>query len=423
MKVLHINTSQKGGAAWCAIKIGRALSRCDVDSRFLFAEGESLPSGIDGAVAKQDNLFWQKNYFLTRCKHLYNRLPWVLDADKFTIMLKRASAHLPKELYLHQPLSFYTNIVHHPLVEWADVIHLHWVTDFVDYPSFFKEVQKPIIWTLHDKYPVEGLQHYCSSFFPLPESLKSLDDLCRKIKCKGCQKSKQLHVVAISEMMKGICESSEIFKNIPCTLIHNGVDVDAFMPVDRLAARDYIGERLGIQYLLSQDVNIFMFSSYNIWDNNKGLKRAIDALSQVECNNKLLIVVGNKGAFEEPSAAFPIVYTGLINDQQFLSKVYTSADYFLMTSYEETFSQAPLEAMACGVPVISTPVSGATDLITPFNGVICSGHSPKAIKIGIEEALSKEYDSEIIRNHIVEEYSIAKIAKEYLKLYEDCIKD
>lgn len=421
MKVLHINTSQNGGAAWCAMKICGALSRRGVDSRLLVAEGESLPPGIDGAVAERDSYLWQKNHFFTRCKHLYNRLPWVLDADKMSIMLLKASATLPKDLYLHQPLSFYTNISHHPLIEWADVIHLHWVADFVDYSSFFKEVKKPIVWTLHDKYPIEGLQHYCSNWYPVPNQLQSLDSLCRRIKRKGCQQSDMLHVVAISEQMKALCETSDIFYDVPCSLIHNGVDVNSFTPKEKMEARSELWGCYKIEQPLAEDAIVFLFSSYHIWDQNKGLQRAIDALEIVSYPNIILIVVGDCSQGEKPKSSFPIVYTGLIASSQELAKIYSSADFFLQASFEETFSQTTLEAMSCGVPVITTPVSGTSDLIRPFNGVICSGYSPAEIMVGIEEALSKGYDSTTIRSNIVNEFSIDFIAKEYLKLYESML--
>jgi hypothetical protein len=46
------------------------------------------------------------------------------------------------------------NITKHPLVQEADIIHLHWVANFLDYRSFFKQIQKPIVWTLHDLNPI-----------------------------------------------------------------------------------------------------------------------------------------------------------------------------------------------------------------------------------------------------------------------------
>lgn len=420
MKILHINTLQNAGAAWCAMRLSGTLAQHGVESKMLFAEGNSLPAGIDGAIAERDHCFWERNFFLTRCKHLYNRLPWVMDADKLSIMLKKALNPPSNGLYLHIPLSFYTNICHHPLIEWADVIHLHWVAGFLDYPSFFKKINKPIVWTLHDKYPIAGLQHYNSKFFPVPEHLNEIDSLCRSIKRNGCQQASDMCIVAISESMMAACETSEIFKDIPCTLIHNGVDTNIFTPKDKQKSRADLWMEYDIKGISPEEATVFLFSSVRIWDENKGLQRVIDALANISCN-KILVVVGNNSTDIEPHASFPIICTGLVTDQQELSKIYSSADYFLQASFEETFSQTPLEAMSCGVPVITTPVSGASDLVRSFNGVICSGYSTKEIEEGIDEALSNGYDAETIRSHIVNEFSIDNIATKYLKLYESML--
>jgi len=152
----------------------------------------------------------------------------VCDADKWKYDLTLAQETAGTQLYLHHPCSHYTNIAHHPLVEWADVIHLHWVPDFVDYPSFFKMVKKPIVWTLHDKFPAVGLEHYCGPYSALPDSIKALDSKCVKVKHRGILQAGNLQVVAISEQMKTICAGSGVLNGIPCALIHNGVDCDVF---------------------------------------------------------------------------------------------------------------------------------------------------------------------------------------------------
>ena len=93
------------------------------------------------------------------------------------------------------------------------------------------------------------------------------------------------------------------------------------------------------------------------------------------------------------------------------------ADYFINASYEEAFAQTPLEAMACGTPVISTPCSGASDLIRPFNGIVCEEYDSSSLKDGIIKALSMNFDSDKIRQYIIENFDYSIIAMEYIKLY------
>lgn len=421
MKILHINSLPDGGAAWCARRINNALVQQGIESRMLFALGTSMPEGIEGSIAQKDKSIWYSNWFTAKLKHLINRIPIYMDADKLTSILEGINRNLSDSVYAHHPLTQYKNIARYPLIEWADIVHLHWVPDFVDYPTFFKKVNKPIVWTLHDKYPAVGIQHYCSEFSPLPEQLKEFDSLCRRIKRKGMLNAKDMHIVAISEYMQRLCHDSDVLKGFPCTIIHNGVDTNIFKPLP-------IQWEIKDQLRSLQDGTVtFMFSAFGIWDKNKGLDRLIEALEKVKYNLDkpiALIVVGECCENEnKPIANFPIISTGLIGNQSKLASLYTFADFFVQASFEETFAQTPLEAMACGTPVVSTPCSGASDLIRPFNGVICDGYDSDAIADGIEKALHHEYDSNEIREYIVRNYEYSIIAKQYIELYQHILQD
>lgn len=411
MKILHINTWQLGGAAWCARRIYKALVQESIECRMLFAEGNTMPEGIQGAIAERDKIFWNKNWGFKKIRNQMAKFSWYMDTEKMQEQLNTVNK---QHLYLNHPLSDYKNIAHHPLVEWADIIHLHWVPDFVDYPTFFKEVKKPIVWTLHDKYPAVGLMHYCSAFHPVPDELKSFDFECRNIKREGVSYAYSLNLVAISALMVEECMNSDVLGGFPITLIHNGVDTAVFHPYKKKDSRKELG--------LISDAMIFLFSSYFINDPNKGLDRVIDALEKVTVPNKMLVCIGKIPVdVIMQDASFPIIVTGCLNNQTKIAKYYSAADYFLQSSYEESFGQTVLESMACGTPVITTLCGIAKELIHPFNGVICDGYDADAIAIGIKEALNNQYDSEEVRQYIVENYQYDIIAKQYICLYESIL--
>ena len=403
MKILHVNTGTEGGAAWCVRRINNSLVQQGVDSRMLFAGGANLPEGMKGAIAEPDKELWYSNYVTGKIKHLLMRLPWYMDNEKMTKLLHENNI---ERLYIHHPYSNYKNLIHHPLVEWADIIHLHWVSGFIDYPSFFKNVKKPIVWTLHDGHPALGLSHYSSDLFPLPAQLRNIDQFCRDVKKRALYKAKYLHTVAISEKMKELCLTSDILKDFPCSLIHNGVDTGVFRP--------YPIEKTEKE---EQERKIFLFSSYDIWDNQKGLERVIEALEMLNDVDKKLIVIGENRNTIQPQASFPIICTGLIKDENVLSKIFSCAVYFIHVSYQESFGQTPLESMACGIPVISTPCGISHELINRFCGVLCKGYNAEAISNGIKDALSHEYNPQQIRNYIVSNYDYTKIANKYVGLY------
>lgn len=410
IKVLHINTEQSGGAALCAQRINKALVKEGIESRMLFAHGDIVSDGIVGAIAKPDKDFWYSNSFLGKIKHIFMRMPWYMDEEKMMTLLKNKNSD---NLYLHIPLTSYKSIVYHPFVEWADIIHLHWVAGFVDYPSFFKKIRKPIVWTLHDMYPVIGVMHFESDYTIRPSALDEIDALSKRIKRKAVSQAKKLNLVAISEKMSYIIKTSEIFKGLPITKIHNGVDTNIYIPKD-------INKSTYFQNI-ANDTLIFMFSSYVVNDKRKGIDRVIAALEKVKSitkRNIAMIAVGMSDAKDAPMASFPIHYTGLISKEDELSKVYSVADYYINASYEEAFAQANLEAMACGTPVISTPCSGATDLIRPFNGIVCDGFGVSALQRGIIKAMFSEYDAKKIRKYIINNFDYKTIVHKYVELYD-----
>ena len=263
-------------------------------------------------------------------------------------------------------------------------------------------MKKPIVWTLHDMNPAIGAMHFTSENTPIPSELFKIEEQLKRIKRKAIRQCKApIHIVALSEKMRDIISSSEVFTGQQTSIIHNGVDTKLFKPKCSKERRPAT----------------FMFSSYDIWDKRKGLCRIIESLEKIDAPNKSLIVVGANWNSKPISAPFPIAELGLIKDQKHLAELYSEADFFINASYEEGFAQTPLEAMACGTPVISTPCSGASDLIRPFNGVICNGYDSDAIASGIKEAMNGSYDSNLIRKHIIDNYDWNKIAHQYIDLY------
>jgi len=422
MKVVHINANRGDGAALCALRISQALKYKGVDTSMIVSNGDSTDVFT---VVRPDKTIWDKNILFRRFKNILLRFNLFNDEEQLRRELRLAEQKSSNHVFTHLPLTSFKNLSHHPLIENADIVHLHWVSGFVDYPSFFKEVKKPIVWTLHDKYPAVGLLHYCSEFFPVPEALKSIDKKCRDIKRNAIKDLKNLHIVALSEQMLDICKESDVLYGLPTTLIHNGVDTNVFSPIKKEEARKILN--LPIKGKDGKDLTIFMVCGFDLFGKNKGLSRIIKALEQVHTPNKMLVCVG---LIPDPmptiEASFPIKFFGAIKDTILLSKIYSASDFYIQASYEETFAQTPLEAMACGRPVISTPCSGASEVIRPYNGVLCEGYEPENLRTGIQKAIDKNltnpYSPKEIRADMQMRFSYEDIANQYLKLYETVLQ-
>ena len=111
--------------------------------------------------------------------------------------------------------------------------------------------------------------------------------------------------------------------------------------------------------------------------------------------------------------------------QKNLIKYYNSSDIFILPSIEEGLAMVQLQALACGVPVISTKNSGAEDIIKEqVNGMTIEPFSSNDIKkkiiyfIDNKNLLGKYSDKalESSKNFTWEIYS-----KKLIKIYEDIL--
>lgn len=103
------------------------------------------------------------------------------------------------------------------------------------------------------------------------------------------------------------------------------------------------------------------------------------------------------------------------------------SDIFLFASNREGFGTAVIEAMACGLTVICRKIDKITDYIIPSEqvGFIVDSDNPDNYKNKIEELMCnialRRKIGENARLHIIEHFSLDKIAKKYHQLYDELV--
>lgn len=142
------------------------------------------------------------------------------------------------------------------------------------------------------------------------------------------------------------------------TLHRTGLDADLFRPYDRRMCRDQLGLPRDKQVLATVGALI----------PRKGQRYAIEALTHLP--DALLLLAG-QGA---DAAALRKLATqlGVAERVRFLGPVphaelpilLNAADVFVLPSASEGLANAWVEALACGTPVVTTPIPGAQELVT-----------------------------------------------------------
>ena len=114
-----------------------------------------------------------------------------------------------------------------------------------------------------------------------------------------------------------------------------------------------------------------------------------------------------------------VIFTGYVPDED-LPALYNAADLFVYPSLYEGFGLPPLEAMACGAPVITSNTSSLSEVVGDA-GIIVNPYDVDELTNKIYEVLTNEGLREELSKKGLERaklFSWRKCAEEHLKVYE-----
>jgi len=156
------------------------------------------------------------------------------------------------------------------------------------------------------------------------------------------------------------------------TVLRNGVDLERFAPRDRGTLRSKFGVRGPVWLTVSHLVEL------------KGIHIVIEALAQVP---DVTLLIAGKGPQERELRQL-VERLDLSSRVRFLGPIphadlcdyYNAADVMVLASSREGMPNVVLESLACGTPVLATPVGGIPELITaPEAGRLLGERSPEAL--------------------------------------------
>jgi glycosyltransferase involved in cell wall biosynthesis len=411
LKILHISTFDSGGAGLSCIRLHRGLLGNGYNSKVLVLK---KTSDIPEVYKFEKNIYSLPK--IIRWPVLLLRL--VLHKLKipvsryYRLKFKLDSLRAVSSPDYSLPVTDY-DLSNHPLVIEADLIHLHWTAGFLDWPSFFGKVSKPVVWTIHDENLYFGGFHYRKEQIANISVYGKLEKKLIEIKKKSIHQCKNLSIVSLSKMMLKLSLSEDIVKNRKHYLISNSVDQNIFRRFDKKLSRKIFG--------LPHDKKILVFISYYLNDKRKGFKELLMALNELDMSNIALFAIGIGKA--EVDNQIEIYYPGAINDVRLMSLAYSAADFYIMPSFHEAFAQTPLEAMACGLPVVAFPCSGTEELINEKNGVRATEFTVASLKNSIKLALNTKYGADWIREDVLTRFGVKSILDHYAEVYNDALKN
>jgi glycosyltransferase involved in cell wall biosynthesis len=177
---------------------------------------------------------------------------------------------------------------------------------------------------------------------------------------------------------------------------------------------------------LPNNKKIILFGAVNFdKENRKGYDIVIKnfELLQKKYDNSILAVFGN---IEEHKDSELIKYFGYINKDSVLRDLYNASDLMLAPSTLENMPLICMDAMCCGLPIISTKTGGFKEIIVNnINGhLIDNINDSKNFIEKIIDVLDKKTsykNRKIIRNFAIKLFSPKKTIDSYLDIYNKII--
>ncbi|MHB8121800.1 MAG: glycosyltransferase family 4 protein [Desulfuromonadaceae bacterium] len=410
MKILHLSTNDiSGGAARAACRLHHGLQESGVDSQMLVQTKYSDDSSVTGSITQTGRLAAQFKYLVDSMPAIFSRC-------------SRGATF--------SPAIFPDLLARHATAIAPDIIHLHWIAGGFMRIETVPNLNRPIVWTLHDMWPFTGGCHYsgeCDRYTGscgcCPELRNTIEnDLSRRVwqrKAKAWR-GVPITVITPSLWMAECAAASSLFSEADIRIIPNGINTTLFHPGDRSIARKILG--------LPLDRRLILFGAMSpTGDPRKGFQHLLPAIKDLANNgwgeSAELLMYGETLSGKVPDFGMKVRSMGQVSDDT-LVLLNAAADVLVAPSIQDNLPNTVMESMACGTPVVAFKIGGMPDIIEHGEtGWLAHPFDHKDLAQGIvhviENASRREEMGRRAREKIVREYADNIVARFHIDLYEE----
>lgn len=434
MKVLFVNTNDiSGGAARAAMRIMRGVQQSGVEAQMFVKDKYSRSSGVISlsTYAPSSN--------------------WLFDIFKWVIQKFKNRYHMFKwRPYKRTKQNVFMSDLRHTDIHGAlqkldyDIVHLHWINNrFLDIRELSK-IHKPIVWTLHDSWPFCGVCHYfidCERYqthcgaCPMLGSKKEMD-LAYEVfdKKREAYKDLDLHIVTPSKWLGESARRSSLLGRFPVHVIPNCIDTELYRPLakDEIRVIAERQENAVIRRVFSEATQekglakpFVLYGAMNAaTDRIKGFASLLSALQLLDKQGfeaNFVVFGANEQELPMQFKHINVTFVGYISDSNILAALYSIADVMVVPSLTENLSNAIMESLSCGTPVVGFNIGGNGDMIDhQQNGYLAAEHDSEDLARGIEWCLANNFNGALRKNgrkKVMDNYAIEKVSEQYKALY------
>lgn len=406
MRILHISTRDAGGAGIAAIRLHQGMLDYGLESQFLCLEKTT--------EAPQIEVFPK---FYPRFYHrFFERLGLPLtNGQKNSKSLSRIQNSIDPEMYSFLRSDY--QIHKHSLVEWANIIIIHWVAGFLDYKTFFRNVpkNKKLYWYTHDFSIVLGGFHtlFDAKRFKNAE-IRTLEAQLKKQKRQFLGIFRDFHIIANSQFSYNTINQESIINTNNLHCVPLGLPENELHPIEKTIAKQALG--------LTNENFVILAAAAKLSSSHKGMDRLIKIIKEVSKRipGLKVILLGEV----EPNQQLDdqlFYYIGHVGQPKFKQILFSAADVVVSTSYEETFGQTLIEGYACSTPALVFNNGALPELIKPKEtGYVAENideFSDYIIKLANNRIQTAEMGEKAVE-FFKEKYTTKRQVQELLELFE-----
>ena len=343
--------------------------------------------------------------------------PVVQDSSHGVIQLEGVRVALFKQNLLSKIWRAYSSELAKALyreIEGFDLVHIHEIWHHPHFAAYraARKAKKPFIITVHG-----ALEPWCLNYKALKKRIYAV-----LIQRRTLNRAAAIHAITQEEVehIRAFGVDSPIFT------IPNGIDSEEF---SELPPREEL-EKLYPE-LQGKKVVLFLGRIHPI----KGLDLLARAFGQVArgCKDVHLLIVGPdeggyRGEVERLLASEGVIeevtFTGMLTGKEKLAAL-SRADIFVLPSYSEGFSMAILEALACGLPVITTRQCHFPEVAEARAGIVIDPDAAQLAGAMVEfmdDSKLREEMGSNGRRLVMERFTWDKIADQMIGLYQRVLK-
>ncbi|MBI3529709.1 MAG: glycosyltransferase [Betaproteobacteria bacterium] len=319
----------------------------------------------------------------------------------------------------------------------VDVVNLQWVGQETLSIRDIGRIEKPVVWTSQDLWPISGARHYEYGYDDNHTSghrskahANTSGERVSVAVDKWVKRRKQhawnrgMSIVCPSRWMADQVKLSEVARSWHISVIPNVVDTGLFKPLRKQFCREVFN--------INTTKKLVTCGAYNLLrDLRKGGDLFISLLDKLAshaiASDIEICIFGQAEHPGNPKLPFRTHWIPRIYDQQTLALIYNLSDIVVVPSREDNLPQVGTEAQACGIPVAGFNCTGMPDVVDHRKtGYLAKPFDMDDMAHGIGWMLEsrERYGalSSEARSRAVQLWSPQVVIPQYLKTFQEAVE-